>query len=79
MIRLFLIFLISLSITLFGLLNAEGNPTIPSMDQLVKAPQIIEHQQKPHAVFDYGGLKISVCCIQEAHTISSMQCGAINR
>ena len=57
MIRLFLIFLISLSITLFGLLNAEGNPTIPSMDQLVKAPQIIEHQQKPHAVFDYGGLK----------------------
>jgi hypothetical protein len=57
MIRLFLIFLISLSITLFGLLNAEGTPTIPSMDQLVKAPQIIEHQQKPHAVFDYGGLK----------------------
>ena len=57
MIRLFLIFLISLSITLFGLLNAEGTPTIPSMDQLVKAPKIIEHQKKPHAVFDYGGLK----------------------
>ena len=57
MIRLFLIFLISLSITIFGLLNAEGAPPIPSMDQLVKAPQIIEHQQKPHAVFDYGGLK----------------------
>ena len=57
MIKLFLIFLISLSITLFGLLNAEGAPTVPSMDQLVKAPQIIEHQQKPHAVFDYGGLK----------------------
>jgi hypothetical protein len=57
MIRLFLIFLISLSITLFGLLNAEGAPPIPPMDQLVKAPQIIEHQRKPHAVFDYGGLK----------------------
>ena len=57
MIRLFLIFLISLSITLFGLLNAEGAPTVPSMDQLVKAPQIIEHQRKPHAVFDYGGLE----------------------
>ena len=57
MIRLFLIFLISLSITLFGLLNAEGTPTIPSMDQLVKAPQIIEHQKKSHALFDYGGLK----------------------
>jgi hypothetical protein len=57
MIRLFLIFLISLSIALFGIFNAEGAPTIPSMDQLVKAPQIIEHQQKPHAVFDYGGLK----------------------
>ena len=27
------------------------------MDQLVKAPEIIEHQKKPHAVFDYGGLK----------------------
>ena len=27
------------------------------MDQLIQAPQIIEHQQKPHAVFDYGGLK----------------------
>ena len=57
MIRLFLIFLISLSITLFGLLNAEGAPPIPPMDQLVKAPVIVEHQQKPHAVFDYGGLK----------------------
>ena len=57
MIRLFLIFLISLFTALFGLFNAEGAPTIPPMDQLVKAPQIIEHQQKPHAVFDYGGLK----------------------
>ena len=57
MIRLFLIFLISLSIALFGIFNAEGAPTIPSMDQLVKAPKIIEHQKKPHAVFDYGGLK----------------------
>ena len=57
MIRLFLIFLISLSIALFGIFNAEGAPTIPSMDQLVKAPQIIEHQRKPHAIFDYGGLK----------------------
>ena len=57
MIRLFLIFIISLSITLFGLLNAEGAPSVPSLDQLVKAPVIIEHQQKHHAVFDYGGLK----------------------
>jgi hypothetical protein len=57
MIRLFLIFLISLSITLFGLLNAEGAPSIPSMDQLIKPPQIIEHQKKSHALFDYGGLK----------------------
>lgn len=55
--RLFLIFLISLSITIFGLLNAEGASPIPPMDQLIKALEIIEHQQKPHAVFDYGGLK----------------------
>ena len=55
--RLFLIFLISLSIALIGLLNAEGAPSVPSMDQLLKAPEIIEHQKKPHAVFDYGGLK----------------------
>jgi len=26
------------------------------MDQLIRPPQVIEYQQKPHAVFDYGGL-----------------------
>ena len=57
MIRLFLIFLISFSITSFWLWNAEGAPPVPSMDRLIRAPEIIEHQQKPHAVFDYGGLK----------------------
>ena len=38
-------------------MNAEGAPSVPSMGQLLKAPEIIEHQKKPHAVFDYGGLK----------------------
>ena len=57
MIRLFFIFILSFVITFTALLYAEGAPPIPSMDQLVKAPQIIEHKQKPHAVFDYGGLK----------------------
>ena len=75
MVRLFLIFLISLSITLFGLLNAEGTPTIPSMDQLVKAPQIIEHQQKPHAVFDYGGLKFLF--VVSKKPTSFPQCNAV--
>ena len=55
--KLLLIFTTAFIITLTCLLNAEGAPTVPSMDQLVKAPQIIKHQQKPHAVFDYGGLK----------------------
>ena len=57
MIRLFLIFLISFSLTFLWLWKAEAAPTVPSMGQLIQSPQIIEHQQKPHAVFDYGGLK----------------------
>jgi hypothetical protein len=52
-----LIFITSFIITLTCLLIAEGAPPIPPMDQLVKAPVIVEHQQKPHAVFDYGGFK----------------------
>ena len=55
--KLLLIFTTAFIITLTCLLNAEGAPPIPSMDQLVKAPEIIEHQKKPHAVFDYGGLE----------------------
>ncbi len=55
-----LIFTTSFIITLTCLLIAEGAPPIPPMDQLVKAPVIVEHQQKPHAVFDYGGLKFLV-------------------
>ena len=57
MIRLFLIFLLSFSLTFLWLWKAEAAPPVPSMDQLIQAPKIIEHQQKPHAVFDYGGLK----------------------
>ena len=57
MIRLFLIFLISFSITFLWLWKAEATPTVPSMNQLIQAPKIIEYQQKPHAVFDYGGLR----------------------
>lgn len=57
MIRLFLIFLISFSITFILLWNAEGAPPVPELDKLIRPPKIIEYQQKPHAVFDYGGLK----------------------
>ena len=55
--KLLLIFTTAFIITLNCLLIAEGAPPIPPMDQLIKPPQIIEHQKKPHAVFDYGGLK----------------------
>jgi hypothetical protein len=55
--KLLLVYTTAFIITLTCLLNVEGAPPIPSMDQLIKAPKIIEHQQKPHAVFDYGGLK----------------------
>jgi len=36
--------------------KVEASPPIPSMDQLIRPPKVIEYQQKPHAVFDYGGL-----------------------
>lgn len=57
MIRLFLIFLLSFSLTFIWLWKAEAAPPVPSMDQLIQSPKIIEYQQKPHAVFDYGGLR----------------------
>jgi hypothetical protein len=45
MIRLFLIFLLSFSITFLWLWKAEAAPTVPSMDQLIQAQKIIEYQQ----------------------------------
>ena len=57
MVRLFLIFLLSFSITFLWFWKAEADPPIPSMDQLIQSPKIIEYQQKPHAFFDYGGLR----------------------
>ena len=57
MIRLFLIFLLSFSLTFIWLWKAEAAPPVPSMEQLIQSPKIIEYQQKPHAVFDYGGLR----------------------
>ena len=57
MIRIFLIFITSFVITFTCLLYAEGAPPVPELNQLIKPPQVIKYQQKPHAVFDYGGLK----------------------
>ena len=56
MIRVFLIFITSFVITFTCLLYAEGAPPVPELNQLIKPPQVIKYQQKPHAVFDYGGL-----------------------
>ena len=37
--------------------KVEASPPIPELNKLIRPPQIIKYQQKPHAVFDYGGLK----------------------
>ena len=57
MIRVFLIFITSFVITFTCLLYAEGAPPVPELNQLIKPPQVIKYKQKPHAVFDYGGLQ----------------------
>ena len=57
MVKTISIFAVALFITLFTMWKVEASPPIPSMDQLTRPPQIIKYQQKPHAVFDYGGLK----------------------
>ena len=56
MVKTIFIFALALFITLFTMWKVEASPPIPSMDQLTRPPQIIKYQQKPHAVFDYGGL-----------------------
>ena len=56
MVKTIFIFALALFITLFTMWKVEAAPPIPSMDQLIRPPKVIEYQQKPHAVFDYGGL-----------------------
>jgi len=55
MVKTISIFAVALFITLFTMWKVEASPPIPSMDQLTRPPKIIKYQQKPHAVFDYGG------------------------
>ena len=57
MVKIIFIFAVALFITLFTMWKVEASPPIPSMDQLIRPPKVIEYQQKPHAVFDYGGLQ----------------------
>ena len=56
MIRLVFIFAVALLVTLFTMWKVEASPPIPSNEQLVRPPFLIEYQKRPHAVFDYGGL-----------------------
>ena len=56
MIRLVFIFAVALLVTLFTMWKVEASPSIPSNEQLVRPPFLIEYQKRPHAVFDYGGL-----------------------
>ena len=58
MIRLFSIFAIALFITLVVMWsNVRAGPKVPTLDQLTGPPTIIEYQEEPHAVFNYGGLQ----------------------
>ena len=57
MVKTIFIFAVALFITLFTMWKVEAAPPVPSMDQLIRPPKVIEYQQKPHAVFDYGGLR----------------------
>ena len=58
MVRLIFIFALVLFITLSAMwTKVRANPTVPELNQLIRAPQIIQYQQKFHAVFDYGGLE----------------------
>ena len=57
MIRLVFIFALALFVTLFTMWKVEASPPVPELKQLIRPPQIIEYQRKPHAVFDYGGLE----------------------
>ena len=37
--------------------NVLAEHKVPSLNQLIGPPTIIEYQRKPHAVFNYGGLQ----------------------
>ena len=57
MIRLFFIFALALFISLFAMWKVEASPPVPPNEQLVRPPFLIEYQEGPHAVFDYGGFQ----------------------
>ena len=57
MIKTIFIFAVAFFITLFTMWKVEASPTIPELNKLTRPPQVIKYQQKPHAVFDYGGLQ----------------------
>jgi hypothetical protein len=57
MVKTIILFAFALFVTLFTMWKVEASPAIPELNKLIRPPQIIKYQQKPHAVFDYGGLK----------------------
>ena len=56
MVKTIFIFALALFITLFTMRKVEASPPVPELNKLTRPPQVIKYQQKPHAVFDYGGL-----------------------
>ena len=75
MIRLVFIFALALFVTLFTMWKVEASPPIPSNEQLVRPPFLIEYQKRPHAVFDYGGLYFLFEVIKKP--IPFPQCNAV--
>jgi len=57
MIKTIFIFAVAFFITLFTMWKVEAIPPIPELNKLTRPPQVIKYQQKPYAVFDYGGLQ----------------------
>ena len=75
MIRLIFIFALALFVTLFTMWKVEASPPVPELNKLTRPPQVIKYQQKPHAVFDYGGLQFLFVVSKEPTAFPS--CNAV--
>ena len=55
--------------------NVRAEPEIPELRQLISPPSIIEYENQPHAVFNYGGLYFLFVITKTP--ISFPQCDAV--
>ena len=75
MVKTIFIFAVALFVTLFTMWKVEASPPLPDVGQLVRPPYVIQYQQKPHAVFDYGGLQFLFVVSKEPTAFPS--CNAV--